>query len=82
MQESRYRLPDDLAGLLRSEWEKIIQEANFDQVDEAIVRDCIIWRNSQAYAGEGIGRSRSTVCRRMPRIIGRARAVAKKLRYI
>lgn len=82
MQEGRYRLPVDLAGLLRSEWETIIEQANFDEIDEGIVRDCIISRYSQSYAATGIDRTRVTVSRRLPRIIARARDVAKKLNMI
>ena len=58
MQEGRYRLPSDLSGLLRSEWDRIIEEANFDEIDEGIVRDCIMDRCSQAYAASGIDRTR------------------------
>lgn len=82
MQEGRYRLPSDLSGLLRSEWEKIIEEANYDEVDEGIVRDCIMDRCSQAYAASGIDRTRCTVSRRLPKIIQRAREVAAKLHMI
>lgn len=82
MEESRYRLPDDLSGLLRSEWETIIEQAGFDAVDEGIIRDCLIDRYTQAYAASGVGRTRGTVCRRLPRIITRAREVAIKLKMI
>ena len=82
MQEGRYKLPSDLSGLLRSEWEKIIEEANYDEVDEGIVRDCIMDRCSQAYAASGIDRTRCTVSRRLPKIIQRAREVAAKLHMI
>lgn len=82
MQEGRYRLPSDLSGLLRSEWDRIIEEANFDEIDEGIVRDCIMDRCSQAYAASGIDRTRCTVSRRLPKIIQRAREVAAKLHKI
>lgn len=82
MYESRYRLPPDLAGLLRSEWETILEQAGFDEVDEGIVRDCIISRYTQAYAASGVDRTRCTVSRRLPRIIDRARSVARKLKMI
>lgn len=82
MQDGRYKLPPDLSGLLRSEWEKIIEEANYDEVDEGIVRDCIMDKYSQAYAASGIDRTRCTVSRRLPKIIQRAREVAAKLHMI
>jgi hypothetical protein len=82
MQEGRYKLPSDLSVLLRSEWDRIIEEANFDEIDEGIVQDCILDRYSQAYAASGIDRTRCTVSRRLPKIIQRAREVAAKLHMI
>ena len=82
MQEGTYKLPADLSGLLRSEWEKIIDEAGFDMIDEGIVRDCFIDKYSQAYAASGVDRARCTISRRLPKVINRAREVAIKLRMI
>lgn len=82
MQEGRYKLPSDLAGLLRSEWELIIDEAGLDMVDEGIVRDCFIDKYSQAYAASGVDRTRCTISRRLPRVINRVREVAEKLNLI
>ena len=82
MQEGTYKLPADLSGLLRSEWEKIIDEAGFDMIDEVIVRDCFIDKYSQAYAASGVDRSRCTISRRLPKVINRAREVATKLHMI
>ena len=82
MQEGPYKLPADLSGLLRSEWEKIIDEAGFDMIDEGIVRDCFIDKYSQAYAASGVDRSRCTISRRLPKVIHRAREVATKLHMI
>lgn len=82
MQDGRYKLPDDLSGLLRSEWEKIIAEAGFDVVDEGIVRDVFMDKYSQAYAASGVDRTRCTVSRRLPKVVNRAREVATKLEMI
>jgi hypothetical protein len=82
MQEGTYKLPADLSGLLRSEWEKIIDEAGFDMIDEGIVRDCFIDKYSQAYAASGVDRSRCTISRRLPKVIERAREVATKLNML
>ena len=82
MYEGLYKLPGDLAGLLRSEWETIIEQAGFDAVDEGIIRDCILDRYTQAYAATGVDRCRATVYRRLPRIIARSREVAVKLKML
>lgn len=82
MQDGRYKMPSDLSGLLRSEWDRIIEEAGFDEIDEGIVRDCLMDKYSQAYAASGIDRTRCTVSRRLPKIIQRARAVAAKLNML
>jgi hypothetical protein len=82
MQKGLYKLPSDLSGLLRSEWDRIIEEAGFNEVDEGIVRDCILDKYTQAYAASGVDRTRCTVSRRMPKIIQRAREVATKLNMI
>jgi hypothetical protein len=82
MQDGRYKLPSDLSVLLRSEWDRIIEEAGFDEIDEGIVRDCLMDKYSQAYAASGVDRTRCTVSRRLPKIIQRARAVAAKLNML
>lgn len=82
MQESKYKLPADLSGLLRSEWDRIIEEAGFDEIDEGIVRDCLMSKYSQAYAASGVDRTRCTISRRLPKVIARAREVAIKLQMI
>lgn len=82
MQDGRYKMPSDLSGLLRSEWDRIIEEAGFDEIDEGIVRDCLMDKYSQTYAASGVDRTRCTVSRRLPKIIQRARAVAAKLNML
>lgn len=77
-----YKLPSDLSGLLRSEWETIIEQAGFDEIDEGIVRDCFMDKYTQSYAASGVDRTRCTICRRLPKVIDRAREVATKLKMI
>ena len=79
---SRYKVPEDLAGLLRSEWETIIEQANLEEIDESIVREVLIERYTLTYAGTGIDRERTTIYRRLPRIIKRVRDVAYKLNLL
>ena len=77
-----YKMPVDLAGLLRSEWETIIEEAGFNEVDEGIVRDCLMCRYTQAYAATGVDRSECTISRRLPKVVNRVREVAHKLKML
>ena len=42
-----YKMPVDLAGLLRSEWETIIEEAGFDEVDEGMDKHAV-FRDAKA----------------------------------
>ena len=77
-----YKLPADLSGLLSSEWERIIEEAGFDEIDEGIVRDCFISKYTQAYAASGVDRTRCTIARRLPHVVVRAREVANKLKIL
>lgn len=78
----RYQVPEDLAGLLRSEWDTIIEQANLEEIDECIVREVLIQRYTLTYAGTGIDRERTTIYRRLPKIINRVRDVAKRLNMI
>lgn len=77
-----YKLPADLSGLLRSEWETIIEEAGFDEVDEGIVRDCLMFHYTKAYAATGVDRHRNTISRRFPYVVNRVREVAVKLNMV
>lgn len=77
-----HKLPSELAGLLRSEWEVIIEEAGFDEVEQGIVRDCFMDKYTRAYAATGVDRTSRTVSRRIPHIIIRAQEVAAKLNMI
>ena len=79
---SRYKVPEDLAGLLRSEWESIIEQANLEEIDECIVREVLIERYTLTYVGTGINRERTTIYRRLPMIIKRVRDVASKLKIL
>lgn len=81
MADARLRLPDDLAGLTRSEWEKIISEARYSQIDREIVRLHILDGLAQVDTATELDRVRTTIYRRLRRnIYPRAREVIKKLK--
>lgn len=83
MADARLNLPNDLAGLTRSEWEKIISEARYSQIDGEIVRLYILDGLSQVDTATELDRVRMTVSRRLHKIIyPRAREVAHKLHIL
>lgn len=79
MAKGRVKLPDDLAGLLRSEWDQILAQANLGEEDTEIVRRCILDRNPQIDVAADLGIHRSTISHRIPQIIARAQQVRAKL---
>lgn len=83
MADARLKLPDDLAGLTRSEWEKIISEARYSRIDREIVRLHILEGLAQVDTATELDRVRMTVSRRLHKVIyPRAREVAQKLHIL
>lgn len=83
MADARLRLPEDLAGLTRSEWEQILSEARYSQIDAEIVRIHIILGLAQVDTATELDRVRMTIYRRLRKnIYPRAREVAKKLNML
>ena len=72
-------MPNDLSGLLRSEWEQILEQANLGAEDTEIVRRCLVNKVPQIDVAEDLGIHRSTISHRIPQIIARARQVKIKL---
>lgn len=83
MADARLRLPEDLAGLTRSEWGLIVSEARFSQIDAEIVRIHIMDGWAQVDVATELDRDRKTIYRKLHNtIIPRAREVAGKLHII
>lgn len=83
MADARPKLPEDLAGLTRSEWERILSEARYSQLDAEIVRLYILNGVAQVDTATELDRVRMTVYRRLKRnIYPRAREVLRKLNMI
>lgn len=79
MADARPKLPEDLAGLTRSEWEQILSEARYSQLDAEIVRLYILNGVAQVDTATELDRVRTTVYRRLRTVIyPRAREVIKK----
>ena len=83
MADARLRLPEDLAGLTRSEWGQILLEARFSQIDAEIVKLHIMDGVAQVDTATELDRVRMTIYRRLRKnIYPRAREVAGKLQMI
>ncbi len=82
MASARVNIPADLAGLLQSEWERVIREAGYSQQDAEIVRKYIIAKTPQIDVAVDLCIERSTLSRRLPGIYTRARQTAERLNMI
>ena len=82
MASARVHIPEDLAGLLHSEWERVIREAGYSSQDAEIVRRYIVAKTPQIDVAVDLCMGRSTLSRRLPGIYERARQTAKKLHMI
>ena len=82
MASARVNIPADLAGLLQSEWERVIREAGDSQQDAEIVRKYIIAKTPQIDVAVDLCIERSTLSRRLPGIYTRARQTAERLNMI
>lgn len=79
---ARVQIPEDLTGLLRSEWERIINEAGYCDLDAEIVRRYVVGKAAQMDVAVELDRARSTISRRLPQIYTRARHTARRLNMI
>ena len=82
MSSARVRIPEDLSGLLQSEWERVIREAGYSRQDAEIVRRYIIDKTPQIDVAVELCIERSTLSRRLPGIYTRARQTAERLKMI
>lgn len=82
MASARVRLPSDLDGLMRSEMLTCINEANLGQTDTQVAKRYLIDQWAQIEIAAELGCVKSTVSMRMPRILLKVRATAKKLNMV
>ena len=76
-QQSRKKMPSDLAGLSKDEWVDIVRQARFSELDREIIRHHVILGRTQSETGAYVDRDRKTVCRHMRYIIERAQEIKK-----
>lgn len=81
MATARVRLPDSLDGLLRSQMETAILEANLGTDDTDIARRYLIDQIPQIDIAAEFGWERSTISHRVKRIIAKVEAAARKLHF-
>ena len=82
MASARVNIPEDLSGLLHSEWERVIEETGYSREDAEIVRRYIVGKLPQTDVAVDLCMERSTLSRRLPGIYSRARQTAQKLHMI
>lgn len=82
MASARVSLPPDLEGLLRSEMQKCIEEANLGQNDTTVAKRYLIDQWAQIDIAAELGWGKSTVSVRMPRILKKVQETAKKLNMV
>lgn len=85
MSKARTRIPERLNHLTRSEWDRLLQQAPLGIEDGYIARRCLVDRVAQIEIAEelgdvaGVSYSRSTISRRMPRIMGKIERTAERI---
>lgn len=79
MYRARVRLPVELVGLLKRDLETAIDQANLGEEDTLIARRYLIDQVPQIDIATEIGMERSTVSRRLPRILGRVLWAAERM---
>ena len=82
MASARVRLPSDLDGLMRSQMLTCIEEANLGQTDTQVAKRYLIDQWAQIEIAAELGCVKSTVLMRMPRILSKVQATAKKLNMV
>ena len=82
MASARVRLPSDLDGLMRSEMLTCIEESNLGQNDTTVAKRYLIDQWAQIDIAAELGWGKSTVSVRMPRILRKVQATARKLNMV
>ena len=79
MTAARVRLPHSIELLLRSEVELAIEQANLGIFDAAVAKKYLIDQVPQVEIAEEFGYDRTTITKRMPRIINKVDFCARRL---
>lgn len=79
MPKARIKLPPELAGLLRSDLERVITESNLGKEDTGIATKYIIEQIPQIDIAEELGVDRSTISLRIKGILRKLAKTAGKI---
>ena len=82
MSRGRVHLPSDLKNLLAGDWERVIGQAMLGREDREIIRLYVLERMPQIDIAAELHMDRSTVSRRMDKILNEARRTAKRLNMV
>lgn len=79
MGKARARVPEELSQLLRSDWEKIILQANLGKEDTKIAEMYLLDAIPQIEIGAELNLTRSTVSRRLLKILDKVEKTASRI---
>lgn len=79
MTAARIKLPHSIELLLRSEVEQAIEQANLGNFDTFVAKKYLIEQVPQIDIAEELGYERSTVTKRIPRIVEKVERAALRL---
>lgn len=82
MARGRVQLPTELKNLLAGDWERVIGQAMLGREDREIIRLYVIERMPQIDIAAELHMDRSTVSRRMDKIMIEARRTAERLNMV
>lgn len=82
MARGRIHLPVELENLLTDDWERVIGQAMLSAEDKEIVRLYIVEKLPQVDVAGELHMDRSTISRRMDKILTEARRTARRLDLI
>lgn len=82
MARARARVPESLNRLLRSDWETAIKQAALGVDDTRIAELYLLDAIPQVEIGAELHMNRSTVSKRLPKIIDKVERAATKLKMI
>lgn len=82
MARARVHLSDALADMLYSDWVNVIEQANLGTQDTEIARRYLLDAEPQIEIAVDLNINRSTISRRLPRILDKLERTARKMKIM